>query len=86
MGCAFGGCSEEPLINRDISLKPTNQHIQFWELLKGTHKVLKVRLYVSFEIYGAFLVMCTLCELIHVCMLLTSEHMFTIISTLFCLL
>jgi hypothetical protein len=75
VGCAFGGCSEEPLINRDRSLKPANQHRQLRELWKGTRKVLKVRLYVSFEIYGAFLVMCTLCGIMHVCMLLVSVHL-----------
>lgn len=85
--CAFGGCSEEPLINRDGSLKPANQHRQLRELWKGTRKVLKVRLYVSFEIYGAFLVMCTLCGLMHVCMLLVSLHLFynylnSVLSTL----
>lgn len=86
-GCAFAGCSEEPLINRDGSLKPANQHRQLRELWKGTRKVLKVRLYVSFEIYGAFLVMCTLCGLMHVCMLLVSLHLFynylnSVLSTL----
>ncbi|KAH9538951.1 hypothetical protein CY35_15G034400 [Sphagnum magellanicum] len=35
--------SEEPLINRDRSLKPANQHRQLRELWKGTRKVLKVR-------------------------------------------
>jgi hypothetical protein len=87
VGCAFGGCSEEPLINQDRSLKPANQHRQLWELWKGTRKVLKVRLYFSFEIYGVFLVMCTLCGLMHVCMLLVSVHLFynylnSVLSTL----
>jgi len=83
VGCAFSGCSEEPLINRDKNLKPTNQHRHLWELWKGIRKVLKVRLYVSFEIYGTFLVMCALCGLIHVCMIFTNVHLFIIISIMF---